>query len=90
MEMLEKDCNWNSEIYIDKIMFQVDEELKGRLAAVTRGFEVHPYLVCNQLDDPCYSYLAVQDSSITDIVCPLVGPLEPTNNQSLGSIKEWP
>ena len=33
--------------YIDKNMFQVDEELKGRLAAVTRGFEVHPYLVCN-------------------------------------------
>ena len=32
--------------YIEKIMFQVDEELKGRLAAVTRGFEVHPYLVC--------------------------------------------
>ena len=30
--------------YIDKNMFQVDEELKGRLAAVTRGFEVHPYL----------------------------------------------
>ena len=25
-------------LYIDKIMFQVDEELKGRLAAVTRGF----------------------------------------------------
>ena len=37
-----------------------------------------------------HSFLAVQDSSITDIVCPLVGPLEPTNNQSLGSIKEWP
>ena len=36
------------------------------------------------------NFLAVQDSSITDIVCPLVGPLEPTNNQSLGSIKEWP
>ena len=34
------------------------------------------------------AFLAVQDSSITDIVCPLVGPLEPTNNQSLGSIKE--
>ena len=33
--------------YIDKNIFQVDEELKGRLAAVTRGFEVHPYLVCN-------------------------------------------
>ena len=30
-------------------------------------------------------FLAVQDNSITDIV----GPLEPTNNQSLGSIKEW-
>ena len=30
--------------------------------------------------------LAVQDSSISDIVC----ALEPTNNQSLGSIKEWP
>ena len=28
-------------------------------------------------------FLAVQDSSISDIVCPLVGPLEPTNNQSL-------
>ena len=35
-------------------------------------------------------FLAVQDSSITDIVCPLVGRSEPTNNQSLGSIKEWP
>ena len=33
-------------------------------------------------------FLAVQDSSITDIVGPLVGPLGPTNNQSLGSIKE--
>ena len=32
----------------------------------------------------CFSSLAVQDSSITDIVC----PLRPTNNQSLGSIKE--
>ena len=29
------------------------------------------------------SFLAVQDSSITDIVCPLVGPLEPTNNNSV-------
>ena len=35
-------------------------------------------------------FLAVQDSSISDIVCPLVGRSEPTNNQSLGSIKEWP
>ena len=35
-------------------------------------------------------FLAVQDSSISDIVCRSVGPLEPTNNQSLGSIKEWP
>ena len=34
------------------------------------------------------NFLAVQDSSITDIVCPLVGRCEPTNNQSLGSIKE--
>ena len=32
------------------------------------------------------SFLAVQDSSISDIV----GLSEPTNNQSLGSIKEWP
>ena len=36
------------------------------------------------------NFLAVQDSSISDIVCPLVGRSEPTNNQSLGSIKEWP
>ena len=35
-------------------------------------------------------FLAVQDNSITDIVCRSLGPLEPTNNQSLGSIKEWP
>ena len=35
-------------------------------------------------------FLAVQDSSISDIVCLSVCPLEPTNNQSLGSIKEWP
>ena len=28
-------------------------------------------------------FLAIQDSSITDIVCLSVGPLEPTNNQSL-------
>ena len=34
------------------------------------------------------TFLAVQDSSISDIVCPLVGRSEPTNNQSLGSIKE--
>ena len=34
------------------------------------------------------SFLAVQDSSISDIVCLSVGLLEPTNNQSLGSIKE--
>ena len=27
-------------------------------------------------------FLAVQDSSITEIVCPLVGRSEPTNNQS--------
>ena len=27
-------------------------------------------------------FLAVQDSSITDIVCRSLGPLEPTNNQS--------
>ena len=33
-------------------------------------------------------FLAVQDSSISDIVCPLIGRSEPTNNQSLGSIKE--
>ena len=41
------------------------------------------------MDGNC-NFLAVQDSSITDIVCPLVGLSEPTNNQSLGSIKEWP
>ena len=39
-----------------------------------------------------FYFLAVQDSSISDIVCQSVGPLvpwlEPTNNQSLGSIKE--
>ena len=35
-------------------------------------------------------FLAVQDSSITDIVCPLVCLSVPTNNQSLVSIKEWP
>ena len=34
------------------------------------------------------TFLAVQDSSITDIVCPLVGLSEPTNNQSLGRLKE--
>ena len=33
-------------------------------------------------------FLAVQDSSISDIVCRSVGRSEPTNNQSLGSIKE--
>ena len=33
-------------------------------------------------------FLAVQDSSISDIVCPSLGPLVPTNNQSLLSIKE--
>ena len=33
---------------------------------------------------------AVQDSSISDIVCRSVCLSEPTNNQSLGSIKEWP
>ena len=32
--------------------------------------------------------LAVQDSSISDIVGLSVGRSEPTNNQSLGSIKE--
>ena len=35
-------------------------------------------------------FLAVQDNSITDIVGRLVCPLEPTNNLSLGSIKEGP
>ena len=34
------------------------------------------------------TFLAVQDSSISDIVCRSVGRSEPTNNQSLGSIKE--
>ena len=33
-------------------------------------------------------FLAVQGSSITDIVGRLVCPLEPTDNLSLGSIKE--
>ena len=33
-------------------------------------------------------FLAVQDSSISDIVGLSVGRSEPTNNQSLGSIKE--
>ena len=33
-------------------------------------------------------FLAVQDSSISDIVCLSLGLSEPTNNQSLGSIKE--
>ena len=33
-------------------------------------------------------FLAVQDSSISDIVCLSVPGSEPTNNQSLGSIKE--
>ena len=38
----------NDDIFVDAIvgMFQVDEKLKGRLAAVTRGFEVHPNFVC--------------------------------------------
>ena len=31
-------------------------------------------------------FLAVQDTSITDIVCPSVGLSEPTNNQSLGRL----
>ena len=34
------------------------------------------------------SFLAVQDSSITNIVCRSVSRSEPTNNQSLRSIKE--
>ena len=34
--------------------------------------------------------ICVQDSSITDIVCQSVCLSEPTNNQSLGNIKEWP
>ena len=34
------------------------------------------------------TFLAVQDSSITDMVCLSLGQSEPTNNQGLGSIKE--
>ena len=37
-----------------------------------------------------FNFLAVQDSSISDIVCQSIGRSEPTNNQSLGSIKEQP
>ena len=37
-----------------------------------------------------WSFLAVQDSSISDRVGRSVCRSEPTNNQSLGSIKEWP
>ena len=37
-----------------------------------------------------WSFLAVQDSAISDIVGRSVCRSEPTNNQSLGSIKEWP
>ena len=35
-----------------------------------------------------FPFLAIQDSSIPDIVGPLVPWSEPTNNQRLGSIKE--
>ena len=35
-------------------------------------------------------FLAVQASSISDIVGLSVSLSEPANNQSLGSIKEWP
>ena len=38
--------------------------------------------------DYLFTFLAVQDSSITDIVGRLVCPLEPANNQSLGNIKD--
>ena len=34
----------------------------------------------------CLTILAVQDRSISDIVGPLVGVSEPTNNQSLQSL----
>ena len=35
-------------------------------------------------------FLAVQNSSIGDLVRPLVGPLGTTNNQSLHNATEWP
>ena len=38
----------------------------------------------------CVDFLAVQNSSIGDLVCPLVRPLGTTNNQSLQNSTEWP
>ena len=46
------------------------------------------FLLLGHLRPGHWRFLAVQDSSMSDIVCLSVPWSEPTNNQSLGSIKE--
>ena len=55
---------------------------------VVDRFPIDEHVDCVQVKIVKNSFLAVQDSSISDIVCRSVCRSEPTNSQSLGSIKE--
>ena len=62
--------------------------LGNHFTMVVSNFVCYTLLVDKTVKSFYAIFLAVQDSSISDIVGLFVGRSEPTNNQSLGSIKE--